>query len=614
MDVSEHEHCRNCLRLYCTWTPNGFDSCQMVDCNNGCGARYHQCKQNEHNLLCLEERVACINKEYGCRTTMARSKLGTHLEVCPASVLCCPLEWNRWPLHSQEKGFKMAIPSNTYPVQCGQLDVALALRDQRMLIESFKAPSRTQNILRNNLTRKYPAAPIHRCCSIESDDFPSEDTSYGVSDDDDAPWKLGRMPPGLQRSICNKLYQVAKQTTNPLTVTLDLVTNNPNAADADVRKHVDIHISESDSSDRSRSASVEFHPSDSGVKEDNSIINNIEHRNVELHDILGVDLTIECISKYKSKPSSMYTFLCAQYFRRDEFSSHTKNVHNDIQSGLNGMLEHRCPLAYLGCTYTFRKLRPKSDNAYIVHSALLESFGLRYKDPGSVDPYLCNARNQDQRSQTGACSRSRSRSGDKGDDLKKSVNSMSTFRHTPRINTGLSWNSAVEIHFDPELCPEDHEYSTLLNLPFEILQHIARGLDSFSICNLSLTCCLLRDVCCSLLDERGIVVQLWEKKRKQNGEDEKVTWKVKNNSWSFSTAFTPIDSWEFTDHPTVSDHLKTCQYNKDKLKWNEKFSILPHNYVPMDKKLEQLLFTRLRESVSVQLQALTNLQYQQQLS
>ena len=36
-------------------------------------------------------------------------------------------------------------------------------------------------------------------------------------------------------------------------------------------------------------------------------------------------------------------------------------------------------------------------------------------------------------------------------------------------------------------------------------------LDGFSLCNLSLTCSLLRSVCCSLLEEKGMVLQEWSK-------------------------------------------------------------------------------------------------------
>ena len=40
---------------------------------------------------------------------------------------------------------------------------------------------------------------------------------------------------------------------------------------------------------------------------------------------LGLDLSIECIPRYQNKPKSMYTFVCAQNFRRDEFAWHYRN-------------------------------------------------------------------------------------------------------------------------------------------------------------------------------------------------------------------------------------------------------------------------------------------------
>ncbi len=60
---------------------------------------------------------------------------------------------------------------------------------------------------------------------------------------------------------------------------------------------------------------------------------------------LGLDLSIECLPRYQHKPKSMYTFVCAHDFRRDEYPSHYRNWHSDIHGGLDGWLEQRCPLA-----------------------------------------------------------------------------------------------------------------------------------------------------------------------------------------------------------------------------------------------------------------------------
>jgi len=44
----------------------------------------------------------------------------------------------------------------------------------------------------------------------------------------------------------------------------------------------------------------------------------------------------------------------------------------------------------------------------------------------------------------------------------------------------------------------------------------------FSLCNLALTCRRLREVCCSLLEERGLVVQQWKKRHIGS----RVTWSI----------------------------------------------------------------------------------------
>jgi len=40
---------------------------------------------------------------------------------------------------------------------------------------------------------------------------------------------------------------------------------------------------------------------------------------------LGLDLSIECMPGYLGKPKSMYTFVCALDFRRDEYQWHYRN-------------------------------------------------------------------------------------------------------------------------------------------------------------------------------------------------------------------------------------------------------------------------------------------------
>ena len=56
--------------------------------------------------------------------------------------------------------FLCYIAQDNLHAKYGQLDVALALRDQRVLNEAMKAPRSTRRALRNPLTQRFPAVPL----------------------------------------------------------------------------------------------------------------------------------------------------------------------------------------------------------------------------------------------------------------------------------------------------------------------------------------------------------------------------------------------------------------------------------------------------------------------
>lgn len=70
---------------------------------------------------------------------------------------------------------------------------------------------------------------------------------------------------------------------------------------------------------------------------------------------------------------------------------------------------------------------------------------------------------------------------------------------------------------------QEREALKLITLPVEILEHIICYLDGFSLNNLSLTCRGLRNICASLLQEKGMVLMEWEKLEHSN------SWHVKEN-------------------------------------------------------------------------------------
>lgn len=85
------------FRNFSLSTANIFFQCMKFH------SRFHVCKTDEHRLICSHERVPCINAGYGCPHWMQRRFLAEHLPYCPASVIICNAEWNRWALGAKER-------------------------------------------------------------------------------------------------------------------------------------------------------------------------------------------------------------------------------------------------------------------------------------------------------------------------------------------------------------------------------------------------------------------------------------------------------------------------------------------------------------------------------
>ncbi|KAM9697293.1 F-box only protein 40 [Dama dama] len=216
---------------------------------------------------------------------------------------------------------------------------------------------------------------------------------------------------------------------------------------------------------------------------------------------LHVELHSECVTRRHNKSSSAFTFTCNKFFRRDEFPLHFKNVHTDIQSCLNGWFQHRCPLAYLGCTFIQNHFRPPGQKAKVIYSQELRTFAIK-----------------------------------------------------PEVASELS-EGRKNNHFSGR---EGKNQNSLTSLPLEVLQYIAGFLDSISLSQLSQVSVLMRSICATLLQERGMVLLQWKKKRYSHGG---TSWRVHRKIWQFSSLFSKIKSWEFNEVASMSEHLKSCPFN-----------------------------------------------------
>ncbi|KAM8834037.1 F-box only protein 30a [Synchiropus picturatus] len=685
-----HPHCLKCINRRCMVRPEADVSCDLIGCPLVCGAVFHSCKLEEHRLLCPYERLPCLNRGFGCPFTIARAKMAQHLETCPASIVCCTMEWNRWPVsYADRKSYENL--SKDFEVE--QLDMALALQDQRMLLESLKV---TTNVSKNG--------------DKEADEKMASGGGEMV---------LGNGSMEMEDEPYNELYRASVETSRSLAAALDILTNSKDIdvivgsmnrdksekngalhngenghSDLAAEKNVDMQGSDSDSecelgavggvdcavgpegdecvdwveenelvelffkeedlideqvddsnpvwpemlpdfmpvevlappvlpqaapvplllSDHVRNSFLQHLPSElryrclerklqsvevlrgismftfngrrallsdpylfrakmedkavdtsdlevpddpmglhgidlitaallfclgdspggrgisdsrfvdgyhidfgtqtfsfpSAILATNTMVGDIasasacDHASPQLSNpspfhTLRLDLVLECVARYQTKQRSMFTFVCGQLFRRDEFSSHFKNVHGDIHAGLNGWMEQRCPLAYYGCTYSQRRFCPSVQGFRIIHDRHLGSFG--------VQPGL---------------------------PLKTGDGHVRNKHH---------------------IAAQGDQFS---NLPFEVLQHVASFLDSFSLCQLSRVSRTMRDVCASLLQMRGMVVLLWEKKRRPDGS---TTWQMTDKVWRFSTAFGTVNEWKFANIASMADHLKKCKFN-----------------------------------------------------
>ncbi|TNN78281.1 F-box only protein 30 [Liparis tanakae] len=688
-----HSHCLKCINRRCMVRPEAGVCCNLVCCPLVCGAVFHACKMEEHRLLCRYERLPCLNRGFGCPFTVARIRMAKHLATCPASIVCCTMEWNRWPVSYSDRKSYENLSKDVDEVE--QLDMALALQDQRMLLESLKV---TTNVSKNgdkeahksdkmttasklpeaalgNVTVEMEEEPYGGVCRASAEtsrslaaalDILSNGTDIDVivgnlngektdkngaryvaegvknvdmrESDSDSECELGAvggaeredevagwaeekdfvelffeeeqsiaieeeeeeepaapvlfwpeaprvygplvalqppapphrapvshaMPFTLSKRVTNNFLQQlptelryrclerklqsvevlrgismftfngrrallsdpywfrAKMEdksvdTSDLEVAddpmglngIDLITaallfclgDSPGGRGISDSRFVDgYHID----------FGTQTFSFPSAILATNTTVGDIasasacDHASPQLSNpspfhTLRLDLVLECVARYQTKQRSMFTFVCGQLFRRDEFSSHFKNVHGDIHAGLNGWMEQRCPLAYYGCTYSQRRFCPSVQGFRIIHDRHLGSFGVR---PGS--PVLPGER-------------------------------------APRKPRRFG--------------PRCDQFS---GLPFEVLQHVATFLDGFSLCQLSRASHAMRDVCASLLQMRGMVVLLWEKTRRADGSS---SWQITDKVWRFSTAFGTVNEWKFANIASMADHLKKCQFN-----------------------------------------------------
>lgn len=196
--------------------------------------------------------------------------------------------------------------------------------------------------MRCNITPRHPAIPLisslwdppikKKLKSVSSDDglsnvsmedTPRQSVERGDSSlisvsstDDESPWGRRRKPPGLLQSVCAQLFNKSLAPKQPI---LDVQHEYRY-----VKSHAEEDTLSDISNDNLDDSSNEL--VDAAFESSGNVGTILASPpELPLLTTLGLDLSIECIPHYQSKPKSMYTFVCAQNFRRDEFAWHYRN-------------------------------------------------------------------------------------------------------------------------------------------------------------------------------------------------------------------------------------------------------------------------------------------------
>uniref|UniRef100_A0A3B5LI61 F-box protein 40, tandem duplicate 2 n=1 Tax=Xiphophorus couchianus TaxID=32473 RepID=A0A3B5LI61_9TELE len=618
--VRQHLHCDSCYSRRCRARVEPSASCALVPCRLLCGAVFHLCKEEDHLLLCPNVRVPCLNAEYGCPIQLPRSSRAAHLQVCPASVVCCSMEWLRWPVDDTNPNNFNAMQDNMMKereTHGEALDVAMALVDQSDLYarlkmkplypelmeqeeeEDIKEESREEiavggvqdqnpsegwskcslvlkhkkelllyktqteaqnhrktsycNVFYNEITivslsnegRSQKAPEQERQDTTSPRSCPPPDTSKtGL-----APWQEGvleRLGQELTPQEYN-MYMVhhgrmllafgqieactsrEKDFVYGSLEPIAVQTLHSFKVPVSYRHKRRVHLNETAARVQTEHRSVDT--SDLGASEEDWFVDEAEatllgyaemavmgHKISETKgaDGLYVDFGTQTHS-FRTSPFKQRTTLAEVMADRPlklllQLQAETVNSRNNRAS---------CAFTFL-CGHSFHR-REFATHFRNVHSDIQMCLSEWFEQQCPLAYLGCTYRQR-------------------------------RF-HPSTQKATVTYNQQLRcFNLRPDVLPSldgktgDGE-DRLSSLPYEVLCHMASFLDSQSLSQLALVSRLMRQVCSSLLQERGMVTLRWERTTSSHGR-----------VWEFSHLFSAVDSWNMADIPPISAHLKVCPF------------------------------------------------------
>jgi len=575
-----HRHCYSCFKRVCN---NDGDACPPMSCSQGCGCIFHTCKETDHLLLCPNSWTPCLNHSFGCDKILLRRDVRKHLVTCPASVVACTQEWNRFPLHCKERYKTIPFRQRNPRATRGQLDFELAIRDQAMVGDFCKVPRKTKLALRNNLTRRYPALPLPPHSNRKSDPRDKslkslrEAVKFEVGDDAIV---------GAQYGIAKIFLKNQEKQTKRWQEDVDRAIQRtgqpipkkyweyPELLRGNIHDHCaycyDIHCEKE----------FMLTPSDESC-------------------CALTSCTFGCGAKFHLCKSTEHKIICPMFEEESEFDWMKRN--RLVQEGASdeSLKELKrfkkktkkapppkpfpdlltgptlCPpepLKSRGGRIPPAPPPPPKHDFIMGFDIKVESVTRLQQKPKAMYTFLCGAELRRDQWEF-HCKNVHS-------DIHGGLNnwiearcplasygcSFSMRRLDPGVSPGseIVYSQAVKsFGVKPPIvefsCKSSSKGFSLSDFPTELLQYICSFLDQWSLSNLALSCHYLRDVACSLLDEKGCVALQWEK-IPENFGGQRVKWEVVYKRWFFSSFFQPVHSWRLNTDGAISEHLKTCPY------------------------------------------------------
>uniref|UniRef100_A0A4W6F394 F-box protein 40 n=1 Tax=Lates calcarifer TaxID=8187 RepID=A0A4W6F394_LATCA len=515
--------------------------CTVVPCRLLCGAVFHLCKEEDHLLLCPNVRVPCLNAEYGCPVQLSRSSQAAHLQVCPASVVCCSMEWNRWPANDAHSYPNTELHENLLREreQGGCLDLAMALKDQDRLFHSMKMKKLFPELIQ----------------SVEEEEKEEERMEEERKEKEKQKKAIDvdvEYQPVLTQEEREAIARSAGVDTSLLenyTAWERMFSMEMDAADSCMGATASNNCKQASSACMATSSSSS--PSSSCTRKKKFVYGYLEPMKI---------ITVRTFKVPTSFSARQSRIRNPGFYKRENQAVDTSDLgvaQEEMPASLlcslekeqrghliaesictDGLLQDEGTQTYSFLSAPFRRNTSLADltagKPLELHLQLqVESVTSRHHKASSAFTFLCGHTFQRR---------------EYGKHYKWGFFLCCFFVFAKYLRF-----FSFKVQPSRTRGGED----SLSSLPYEVLCHMASFLDSLSLSQLALVSQLMRQVCSSLLQERGMVTLHWERKTYSHG---RAKWRVKHKVWQFSNLFSPVDTWCFQDVLPISEHLKVCPH------------------------------------------------------